>query len=386
MDSGPIAKLFFTNDRSVTPTLQSYCKVLIKSVDLPQALRNGRILMNFCQVHGQLHEILLSLARQEIHNTPPATFIFRGNSAFTRIFFDYLKTSAHEYLVTSIGSIVQDMMKKQLFFFDAIDPTKSENENMLFESLDSVAAILDEFGKILEKNIHLIPPRIMLLIHDILVEIKRKNSNRDVRVTTFKTIFFLRFIFPALNSAGQYLPRHIQSEVSQFIDQIHSIVKFGQLVVNGAKATDQLTRHVLSACKGFISAMTRISNIFALYSTGRAKQISSIDATSQYSSLKRLLLAIKENSVDFKEEMERVGQHETFYLIFQVSTRPSLMYPDPMVVDTLTSSSSRFHEKFMKRLQELQDENEIYERRIAYMVKNNANMRSMLSRVSVKKV
>ncbi|KAL7714470.1 Ras GTPase-activating protein [Entamoeba marina] len=386
MDSGPITNLFFSCDRSVTPTLQSYCKVFIKGVELPQALRNGRVLMHFCQTHGQLHEMLLSLARQEIQNTPPTSFIFRGNSAFTRLFFDYFKTAAHQYLLTTIGSIVQDMMKKQLFFFEAVDPTKSENENMLFESLDSVAAILDQFGKVLENNMHLIPPRIMLLIHDILVEIKRKNPNREVRTITFKTIFFLRFVFPALNSAGQYLPRHIQSEVSQFIDQIHSIVKFGQFVVNGAKSTDQLTRHVVSACKGFSGAMTRISNAFSLYSTGRSKQRISIDVTSQYSSLRRVLSIIKENDSEFKEEMERLGQHETFYLLSQATINQELLYPDPFIVETLTLSSTRLHENLMKRIQELQEENDIYERRIESVQKHLTNLRLMLERANAKKV
>ncbi|BFU22718.1 Ras GTPase-activating protein, putative [Entamoeba histolytica HM-1:IMSS-B] len=369
-----ISELFFQHEP--TPLLLTYCKIMIKGCDLVESRVHCKLLIRYATGYGLLREVLSSLGKLEIQNTPPSSFIFRGNSAFTRLFFYYIESSSTKYLNKVISTLVDEMMTNPRFYFDSVDPTQAENENLVFESLDSVTEIMDELGKLIISNLDLIPPQVFGIIKELLNEVQKKDpENTEQVIITFKTIFFLRFLFPALNSAEKYVSIQLRLELSQIIDQVRSIVKFGQLVVNGKHSPDELTKYVLQACGGFSKTVDSLFKTVIKYNEIKSKECLGIDYNTQLSVTKELLSYIKPFLKDFQTELESNGHADIFNRIFYCSKNTK---HDCLEVTPLLLTTKKMHHFMMSRLSQLQHENEFYLKKIVEMKRINKRLKSTL--------
>ncbi|ELP87413.1 hypothetical protein EIN_096800 [Entamoeba invadens IP1] len=356
-----LQKTFFTTEPQ--PMLFAYCKIMIKGVELIEGRINSRNLIRYATAYGFLKEMIISLARIEINSTPPASFIFRGNSAFTRLFFYYLESSTQDFLEAVIGSVVAKMIDDPKLYFESIDPTQSDNENLLFENLDSVTAVMDVLGKLLLSNFNKIPLQVVGILRDILFEVKKKDPNLTVRYNTYKTVFFLRYLFIALNNAKQYVPVQLAHELPQIAEQIKTIVRFGQMIVNGRSSQDQLSEYVIQACSGFCQSMRLVFNEICQCEPLRPKEVVGINFNIQKQVSFELFNSIKPFLSKFKTELDAMGKSEVFEKVFTCS-RKNDNFIRKFELGPIIDSSTKMHSFMMERLLLLQEENEDYVRRI----------------------
>ena len=80
-------QLLFAKDSEL---LRCYCAEFIKGKMAPECNTNARLLVEYFNVHGKLLDLMKEVAKREIDTTNAETQIFRGNTAFTRLYGEYV--------------------------------------------------------------------------------------------------------------------------------------------------------------------------------------------------------------------------------------------------------------------------------------------------------
>ncbi|EDR27613.1 hypothetical protein EDI_277840 [Entamoeba dispar SAW760] len=377
-------ELFFINNKP-TPLLYAYMKIMVKSVSLGEARMTCRVLLQYANAQGFLKEMLLWFGWEEIESTPPATFIFRGNSSFTRLLCYYMEEELQDFLKKTVGKLVTDMITEIELNFDPSSLHDKTNENLLFENLDVVCVVLNKFASLIVDNLSLIPIKFSGIIRDLMAKIKRKDSDIETRYTTFKTIFFLRFLFPALNHAEKYIPSELRCDLIQVKEQIPQIVRFGQIVVNGKESDDQLSKYILKACGPLSKAVETVFNYFCSFSSHRPKELSGINFKEQQLLTTEILSFIKPFLSQFKEHLEESGNNELFRKLFDLIKRGKTPQKPTLELEPLEYSTKKLHKYLMKRIEELKIENDYYSTRIKEFHNDIKIMRFIIEKVSQKK-
>ena len=372
---GMLNTLFLPDNKSVSQLLEAYCNVLIKGVELEISKVYAKHLVKYFIAYGTFDTVVKLLSEYNIVHTQDLSLSFRSNSAFTRMYFDYLPKVLKDYLSQTIGHMVSELISNEQYYFEPIDPENCPDENILFENLDTIISLLDILGERLLSCLSFIPANVSSQISTILGFVKQKGSEEQ-RFVVFKTIFFLRFLFPSLNNLSQYLPSTLQRDVTKFEPQITTLIKFGQIVVNGRKSSDPIVSHVINASYKFDNY---VHDLFDYFKTSRFTvdyQTPKVDIDQRNEMTEEMLQTLNSSKKMIYEYLNKMNYTDTYNKLNTILEMNKVA--DPLSLEILSGSSSLYHSFIMKRIEEKEHENYVLRKKIEVMKKRVLRLQTII--------
>ena len=175
--------LFFQPESEL---LQVYSEHLVRKLQPPECTDNAQLLIEYFEGYGKLANLLRAISRHEIENTNTETQIFRGNSAFTRIYNVYTKMYMKDfvYLVTlpTLTKLIEITNEKE----------KSIEHIQVIEFLNTVQLFMEN----ILSNFDNIPSHYKQIMRSICFAVGKKQNVNSTPQNTFNLLFFLRLLLP----------------------------------------------------------------------------------------------------------------------------------------------------------------------------------------------
>ena len=374
----------FYDKTQITPLLKTYCKILIKGLELSESKTYIKTLLHFSQAYGFSTEMIIQLGISDIESTPSSQFVFRGNTAFTRLFFHYLENNTYKYINSTIEMSLKEMSQHPQMYYYTTDTNDEENENLLFENLDGIAETLKLIGNMMISNIHLLPENICLIIKELLLAVKKSDTTTNYERTfqTFKTIFFLRFLFPALTKAEKFISLNSKLNYKDVIDCLKSITKYGQILVNAKKQNDQLIEYIIHACGEFVNQMNELYEKFMEFKTPTlSTMIQGMSYNKQQAITNEMMTKIRPYFTQFQSELESTGNQRVFQTLFSTS-KTSTKQIQKLELKPMTNKTESMYGFFSKRMVELLKQNEEYKKKIEELKRKNEQLKKRIDAIN----
>lgn len=279
-------QLLFSKDSEL---LRSYCAEFIKGKMAPECNTNARLLVEYFNVHGKLLDLMKEVAKREIDNTNMETQVFRGNTAFTRLYGEYSHLCLLPYLRSVTKEIIQTLISEDTKLNpDALDFADAENSK---ESIETFCRIAKQFANKLVDSIFLLPSHFHQLIRFISVEIGKKGSAKSTPVNTFNLLFFIRTIFPVFH-APQHVMDSFQPPSPEMARRLTAFSKTCQTILNEITPKVYIQPDVISLMTG---SATKLFELFTHPRSGYMTEKSGLDFSLQTNAHKNIVDLIRAN-------------------------------------------------------------------------------------------
>ncbi|CAK9436789.1 uncharacterized protein LODBEIA_P13110 [Lodderomyces beijingensis] len=174
---------------------------------------------------NNLDRLLQALLNDEVANLSRSTDLFRRNSTFTRLLFNFAQDYGSEYLNKTLFVVIENLVSSHVHF--EVEKRESREDSLLF--LDHLGKIVD---RITESTAEL-PDEFKFVCEEIRRSISAKFHDRAlIAVGSF---IFLRFLCPAIVSPEQYFK--IQVDDPKTKRSLMQLVKILQNMANGTLAS-----------------------------------------------------------------------------------------------------------------------------------------------------
>ena len=292
-------QLLFSKDSEF---LRCYCAEFIKGKMAPECNTNARLLVEYFNVHGKLIDLMKEVGKREIDTTNVETQIFRGNTAFTRLYAEYCPQCLLPYLRDVTKEIIQQLTQEDLVFNpDALSNQDAENQK---ESIENFAKIAKQFAQKLVDSTYLIPSHYHQLIRFISVEIPKKNHHKSTPLNTFNLLFFIRTIFPVFH-APQHVMDSIQPPSPEMARRLTAFSKTCQSLVNEMTPSVCIPSEVIQM---MTSAAAKLFELFTHPRSGYMTEKSGLDFALQANAHKNIVELVRENIEPLCNIMQRDQQ------------------------------------------------------------------------------
>lgn len=141
-------------------------------------------------------ELVKEVVTREIEVTQSAEDMLRRNCVATKILYLYASTQGYQFLRTSIGPLLKNMVAKPDEYVFEIEPDRLDNFEEFRNNLENFERCLTEFVDALQNAIDKVPAELREVCSVIYSTVEARFS--DAASRSVGGFFFLRYVCPAL--------------------------------------------------------------------------------------------------------------------------------------------------------------------------------------------
>ncbi|KAJ3107169.1 Ras GTPase activating protein ira2 [Phlyctochytrium bullatum] len=183
-------------ERLLDLVVQDDLSIALALSDVAEFEEVASTLMSIFDARGQTQRLLTALIENEVERTDYASNIFRRNSVATRLLTVFCKAKGHDFLVTTLRPVLEELLSFNPPLTFEIDPVKMSERDDSTTNHKNLKMLVKRLLDAITSNHERVPAP----IRDVCATISSIVGRRfpEARVTSVGAVLFLRFICPVI--------------------------------------------------------------------------------------------------------------------------------------------------------------------------------------------
>ena len=223
--------------KPLSPLLNAYKNSLLKNDGKQE---HFDVLYNYYDSYNLTTQMLTSLAIIEIRSTNIANPLFRGNTAFSKFYTQYVNTKCNDF----ISRTSQTMIKM-------LNDMKYDDKQVVSDM--KYYQIVQKYLKLIDDSFESIPLELLWLLHHIYKEVENLRGVKDA-IMSINTLFFMRYLYIPFGRMPN-LFKYLQTQITPLLfvvpncskTYIHMSNKLNQIYQANSSTDDSNNMNTLTS-------------------------------------------------------------------------------------------------------------------------------------------